>query len=110
MIDVNVTEETRILVGAYHRAWTANDHDAFHSYLHPDVTFDFPIEIRWPEGTVVDLLDEVVDGLEAVQIYEARSPGGRRVRVAEHLTVRDGKVWRIAPVFDEASMRAFMAS
>lgn len=103
------TEATRELVRAYHEAWTSGDHDAFQRLLGEDVEMAFPIPIAWPEGTSVTLLWEIVDADQAVQIYDAKSPAGAVVRVAEHVTVRDGRVCRIGPVFDVATMRRFMA-
>jgi hypothetical protein len=61
----------------------------------------------WPERAVPTLLAEAYDGEHAFQAYTG-SNGGMKVRIAEHLSVRDGKL--VASEVVVAAFMAFMAS
>jgi hypothetical protein len=97
------TQETRRVARAYFDAWTsAQGSDAVRPLMEPEFLFDAgitSIESRdeflaaggWPKGASTSMLSAAYDGEHAFQLYEAVN-GQARVKVAEHLTVREGVV------------------
>jgi len=61
----------------------------------------------WPEQAVTTLLAEAYDGEHAFQLYTG-SNGGKNVKIAEHLVVRDGRLTSSEVVVDGAAFMAFM--
>jgi hypothetical protein len=61
----------------------------------------------WPERAVTTLIAEAYDGEHAFQLYTG-SNGGKDVKIAEHLVIRDGHIALSEVVVDRASFLAFM--
>jgi tetrahydrodipicolinate N-succinyltransferase len=62
----------------------------------------------WPEGATTKMVAEAYDGEHAFQLYAA-DHGDAGVRIAEHLTVRDGVVVASEVIADHPSFVAFVA-
>jgi hypothetical protein len=62
----------------------------------------------WPEPAVTTLLAEAYDGEHAFQLYSATN-GGKNVKIADHLIVRDGQLVSSEVVVDGPTFMAFMA-
>lgn len=101
---------TREVVQAYFRAWTTGDALGVATVLAADARLTAPIPVSWPRGVAVRLVSEVVDGEEAIQIYEAATANKRRVRVWERLLVENGQIVAVEMMFDVAAMNRFMGS
>ncbi len=113
------TAETASIARTYFEAWsTGKGPDVMRPLL--DETFSFKSDMHsvegreaflagggWPAGARVSMLAEAAEGDHALQLYEAEN-GGRRVKIAEHLTVRGGKIVSSEIVVDGASFMAFM--
>jgi hypothetical protein len=117
------TDETARVARAYHDAWTnRKGPDALRELMGEGFVFDsamMHIEGReqflagagangWPERAITTLLAEAYDGEHAFQLY-AGSNGGKNVKIAEHLIVRDGQLVASEVVVDGAAFMAFMA-
>jgi hypothetical protein len=61
----------------------------------------------WPERAVATLLAGAYDGEHGFQIYTATN-GGKKVKIAEHLIIRDGHLEFREVVVDGAAFREFM--
>ena len=61
----------------------------------------------WPERAVTTLVAEAYDGEHAFQLYTATN-GGKSVKIADHLIVRDGHLVSSEIVVDGADFMAFM--
>ena len=114
------TQETRRVARAYFDAWTsAQGSDAVRPLMAPEFLFDAgitSIESRdeflaaggWPKGASTSMLSAAYDGEHAFQLYEAVN-GQARVKIAEHLTVREGVVASSENVVDPLAFGGFMA-
>lgn len=112
--------ETLQVARAYHRAWTTTkDFAAAANLLADDLETDLPINIYDGKGefteairgfgglvTRVEMLGETAAGNEAVLIYDLEMPPLGVLRMAEQLTVVDGRITFIRQVHDTATMRA----
>jgi hypothetical protein len=116
------TDETGRVARAYHDAWTnRKGAEALRELMAEEFVFDsamMHIEGRdqflagagatgWPEQAVTTLLAEAYDGEHAFQLYTG-SNGGKNVKIAEHLVVRDGRLTSSEVVVDGAAFMAFM--
>ncbi|MEA2226698.1 MAG: hypothetical protein QOF04_328 [Solirubrobacteraceae bacterium] len=63
----------------------------------------------WPARATTTMQAEAYDGEDAFQLYEAVN-GFARVRVAEHLTVRGGRIVASEIVGDQAALQVFMSA
>jgi ketosteroid isomerase-like protein len=108
--------QTRQLARRYFDAWTAGDSGTVAVLLAPDFEFaagDLRIDGRdafldagaFPKDATTTMVAEAYEGDVAFQMYDA-TRGGKRIRVVEQLTVRDGLIARSEFVTD---MGAFMA-
>jgi hypothetical protein len=117
------TTDTARVARAYHEAWTNRQGpQALRELMSEAFVFDsamMRIEGReaflagvgaggWPERAVTSLLAEAYDGEDAFQLYTATN-GGKQVKIAEHLLVRDGAIMASEVVVDGAAFAAFMA-
>jgi ketosteroid isomerase-like protein len=111
--------DTAAIIRAYHDAWTAKDFGAATALLAGTLVVEVPVN-EYPTAesfaaalasfasmvTNVELLTVMIDGDEAMLLYDlAVGPVGT-LRVAEHFTVADGKIVRIRQIHDTAPVRA----
>ena len=117
------TDDTARVARSYHDAWTnRRGPEALRELMAEGFVFDsamMHIEGRdqflagagangWPENAVTTLLAEAYDGEDAFQLYEGTN-GGKSVKIAEHLIIRDGRLASSEVVVDGADFMAFMA-
>jgi SnoaL-like domain len=117
------TDDTARVARAYYDAWTnRKGAEALRKVIGEEFVFDtalMHIEGRdkflagasagsWPEQAVTTLLAEAYDGEHAFQLYTATN-GGKTVKIADHLTVRDGQLVSSEVIVDNADFMAFMA-
>lgn len=112
------TETTRAVVSAYHAGWsTGRFAEAFERLADP-LAVEVPINAYTGKAdfadavarfagaaTHVDLIAEFADGSQAMLLYDIALPGLPALRVAEHFTVRDGRIVRIRQIHDTAPFR-----
>jgi SnoaL-like domain len=116
-------DDTAQVARAYYDAWTnRRGPDALRALMAEEFIFDsamMRIEGReqflagagasgWPESAVTTLLAEAYDGEHAFQLY-AGSNGGKTVKIAEHLIIREGRLLSSEVVVDGGAFMAFMA-
>ncbi len=113
-----VTSAALAVARSYHRAWTNGDLEAAGAQLADDLAIEVPINayamkqdfLRAVGSTrqmtsKLELLAEFGDDAEALLLYDLTLPFGV-MRVAEHFTVRDGRITRIRQIHDTAAVRA----
>lgn len=112
--------ETLEVARAYHRAWTTTkDFEVAAGLLADGLETDLPVntydgKAEFVEAiggfgglvTRVEMLGETAAGNEAVLIYDLEMPPLGVLRMAEQLTVIDGRITFIRQVHDTATMRA----
>jgi hypothetical protein len=109
---------TREVARGYFDAWTSKRTADVSAALAPEFEFSaggFTVSGRdaflanpsFPSGAVVKMVAEAYEGPTAIQIYDATN-GEASVRIAEHLTVRDGAVVSSSIVTDNAAFSSFM--
>ena len=115
------TEETRQVAKTYFETWsTRQGPDALRPLMAEDFTFragEMVIEGRdtflasggWPDDAVTTLLAESYDGGTAFQLYEGRN-GEATVKIADHLTVEDGRIASAEVICDGAAWMEFIAA
>lgn len=112
-------EEAIDVARSYHRAWTSGDFDEVGRRLADDLDVEVPINeygggaefleaVRGFAQVVkqVDTLAEFGAGDEAMLLYDMVTEPIGVMRVAEHFTVRDGRIVRIRQIHDTAALRA----
>ena len=62
---------------------------------------------QWPDDATTVLLADAYDDNTGFQLYEATN-GANRVRIAEHMTFRDGLIATSEVITDSAAFAAFM--
>jgi hypothetical protein len=107
------------VVLAYTEAWAGKDMEEAARYLAADVVFDGaggryesaePL-LQGLAGFVARIapgwrqIAALADGEQVMLMYEVSLPSGKPVRLAEHFTVRDGKIRGETLVFDTLAMR-----
>jgi hypothetical protein len=117
------TDDTARVARAYHDAWTnRKGPEALRELMAEEFVFDsdmMHIEGReqflagagangWPESAITTLLAEAYDGEHAFQLYRGAN-GGKDVKIAEHLVIREGRLVSSEVVVDGAAFMAFMA-
>ena len=107
------------MVRGYFDGWREGRFEDAVAQLAPDVTIEVPIN-AYPDrasfaqalaafGAMVervDLLSELYDDEQAMLLYDLRVRGIGAMRVAEHCTVRGGRIVRLRQVHDTAAVRA----
>lgn len=111
--------QVRALVRRYYDGWRQGRFEDAIAQLAPDVAIEVPIN-AYPDrasfgqalasfGALVDhveLLSELFDGEQAILLYDMHVRGLGALRVAEHFTVRDGRIVRLRQIHDTAAVRA----
>jgi ketosteroid isomerase-like protein len=114
--------DTLTLVRRYHDAWTSKDFDGAAALLADDLEVEVPIN-GYPtreafaaavEGfgslaRAVELRSAMSAGDEAMLLYDMDVEGLGDLRVAEHFTVRNGRIARVRQIHDTAAIRGFVA-
>jgi ketosteroid isomerase-like protein len=104
---------------AYHHAWTAKDFDRATALLADDLAVEVPVN-DYPTtasfaaalqtfGSMtrsVELLSAMSAGDEAMLLYDMDVEGLGVLRVAEHFTLRNGKIARLRQIHDTTTLRA----
>jgi hypothetical protein len=114
-----VAGDARSVVASYHRGWTNKRFDDSIRLLAPDVKVevpinDYPTRESFAQALVafgglverVELLADFAQGNEAMLLYDLDVKGLGKLRIAEHFTVKDGKIARLRQVHDTAAIRA----
>jgi len=111
--------DTAAVIRAYYDAWTGRDFDQAVALLARELTVEVPVN-DYPTAesfaaalkgfgsmsTRADLLAAMSAGDEGMLLYDMDVPGLGTLRVAEHLTVKDGQITRIRQIHDTAALRA----
>jgi hypothetical protein len=63
----------------------------------------------WPAGATTQMVADAYDGDHGLQLYAAAN-AGVTVKIAEHLTVRDGTIVATETITDRADFGAFLAA
>jgi ketosteroid isomerase-like protein len=113
------TSDARSIADSYYQAWTGKRFDDAVSLLAPDLKVevpinDYPTRDSFAQALAafggmaerVELLAELGEGPEAMLLYEMVVPPLGTLRVAEHFTVRGGKIVRLRQIHDTAPIRA----
>ncbi|MEM9033003.1 MAG: hypothetical protein AAGA99_03630 [Actinomycetota bacterium] len=115
------TDDTRRVARQYFDSWTTRQGpDALRPIMDDAFRFqagEMVIEGReaffegggWPDGATTRMVAEAYDGETAMQMYEAVN-GSASVLIADHLTVRDGRITSAEVVCDGAAFGAFMSA
>jgi hypothetical protein len=115
------TADTARVARAYFEAWsTRQGPEALRPLMAEDFAFvSGPTRIEgreaflgagaWPARATTTMQAEAYDGDHAFQLYEAVN-GFARVRIAEHLTIRDGRIVTSEIVGDQAAFQVFMGA
>lgn len=112
-------DDTTAIVRAYYDAWTTGDFDRAAALLGAGLQVEAPVN-EYPtagsfaaalknfgsQATRLELLAAMTDGDEGILLYDMDVAGLGTLRVAEHFTVRDGKITKIRQVHDTAALRA----
>lgn len=112
-------EDTAGIIRAYYDAWTGKDFSRATSLLADSLVVEVPVN-DYPTTesfavalrnfgslvTRVELLAAMNSGNEAMLLYDLVVQRLGRLRVAEHFTVRHGKITRIRQIHDTAAVRA----
>lgn len=111
--------DTLGIVREYHDAWTRKDFDRATALLSSGLDVEVPIN-DYPTtasfaaavasfGSIVrnvDLPSAMSEGSEAMLLYDLEAVGLGTMRVAEHFTVKAGRIARIRQIHDTAAVRA----
>ncbi len=113
------TQDTAMIVRAYHQAWTSRDFAQATALLAGTLTVEVPVN-DYPTAesfaaalksfgsmvTRVDLLAAMSEGNEAMLLYDIDAEPLGTLRVAEHFTVGGTKITRIRQIHDTVAVRA----
>ncbi len=109
---------TASVIRAYYDSWTAGEFGTAVSLLADGVIVEVPVN-RYPTAesfgaalkafgslaTGVELHAAMSEGDDGMLLYDMDVAGFGTLRVAEHFTVRNGKIIRIRQVHDTAALR-----
>jgi hypothetical protein len=112
------TAMTQTVVDRYFKAWTSRDSETVRELLAEDFVFSgmgqqlqgrdvFLSAGAFPADARTELVAQACQGPIAFQLYDSHR-GTTSVRIAEQLTVKDGKITASALVTDAAAFMAFM--
>lgn len=117
--DIVESEQALPVARRYHGGWTSGNYDQAIALLEPTVKIEVPVNdyptaesfaqaLRGFGAMVqsVELLSEMSDGDEAMLLYDMQVEQLGQLRVAEHFTVRHGKIARLRQIHDTAPVRA----
>ena len=113
------SHDAAAVIRGYHDAWTSGEFDQAAALLAPDLTVEVPVN-SYPDSssftaalkgfgslsTRTELLAAMSAGTEGMLLYDMDVPGLGTLRIAEHLTVENGRITRIRQVHDTAALRA----
>ena len=107
------------MVGITTSSWISDDRDGVRRVLAPDADIDWNLDAPVDDEELVQTLHRIAvfadsvtvvsrlcDGTEAALVYDLAAPFGT-VRVAEFLTVRNGKIIEIRQVYDIVAVDRF---
>ena len=111
-------DTTTSVIRAYYDSWTTGDFGTAVSLLADGLIVEVPVN-EYPDAesfaaalqgfgslaTRVELHAAMSDGGDGMLLYDMDVAGLGTLRVAEHFTVRDGKIARIRQVHDTAALR-----
>ena len=109
---------TAAVIRAYYDSWTTGDFGVAVSLLADGLVVEVPVN-EYPTaesfgaalkafGSLaarVELQAAMSDGDDGMLLYDMDVAGLGTLRVAEHLTVRDGKIVRLRQIHDTAALR-----
>lgn len=109
---------TASVIRTYYDSWTTGDFGTAISLLARGLIIEVPVN-QYPDAasfgaaleafgslaTSVELHAAMSDGDDAMLLYDMDLAGLGMLRVAEHFTVRDGKIVRIRQIHDTAALR-----
>ena len=110
---------TRSIAAAYHQGWTSKRFEDAIALLAPDLVVEVPVN-TYPDrasfakalesfGSMIEsvnLLANLVEGKEAMMLYDMVVARLGDIRVAEHLTVESGRITRLRQIHDTVAIRA----
>ena len=112
-------QDTAAVIRGYYDAWTSKEFDQAASLLAQDLTVEVPVNDYPDAGSFAaalesfgsmsartELLAAMSAGKEGMLLYDMDVQGLGTLRVAEHFTVRQGKITRIRQIHDTAAVRA----
>lgn len=111
-------DTTTSVIRAYYNSWTTGDFGTAISLLADGLIVEVPVN-QYPTtesfaaalqgfgslAAQVELHAAMSDGGDGMLLYDMDVAGLGTLRVAEHFTVRDGKIVRIRQVHDTAALR-----
>lgn len=116
---MSTVDDALSVARAYHDAWTSGHFDRAANLLAEDLKVEVPINAYPTKGSFVealigfgsmveraDLLAELGNSGEAMLLYDMQVGPLGTIRIAEHFTVRDGRIMRIRQIHDTAAIRA----
>lgn len=111
--------DTRNIIRRYHDAWSTRRFDDAIALLADDLRVevpvnDYPTRASFAQALVafggmverVELIAELADDEEAMLLYDLTVTDLGRLRVAEHFTVRNGRIMRLRQIHDTVAIRA----
>lgn len=117
------SRRAKIIARRYHDGWSTGHFDEAEALLADDVIIevpinDYPTRASFARAVAsfaqmvedVQLLSELGDADEALLLYDLRVRGLGPLRIAEHFTVKDGRIVRIRQIHDTAAIRAMAVS
>lgn len=114
-----MAHDARSIARTYFRRWTERHFDDAAELLDPSLVVEVPIN-DYPTresfaqalagfGSMVErveMLAELGGEGEAMQLYDMHVAGLGPMRIAEHFTVREGRIVRLRQIHDTAALRA----
>ena len=107
------------VVDFYTGSWISDDRDGVRRVLAPDADIDWNLDAPVDDEELVQTLHRIAvfadsvtvvsrlcDGAEAALVYDLAAPFGT-ARLAEFLTVRDGKIIDVRQVYDLVAVDRF---
>lgn len=111
-------DATTSVIRAYYDSWTTGDFGTAVNLLADGLIVEVPVN-QYPTtesfgaalkgfgslAAKVELHAAMSDGDDGMLLYDMDVPGLGTLRIAEHFTVRDGRIVRIRQVHDTAALR-----
>lgn len=112
-------QDARSVAHAYFHHWTEHRFAEASALLDPSLEVEVPLH-EYPTrasfeqalagfGAMVErveMLSELGGDGEAMQLYDMQVTGLGTIRIAEHFTVRDGRILRLRQIHDTTLLRA----
>jgi len=112
-----MTDEVKTVVMKYFHAWQKQDYEEMRSCLAKQLEFDTGMHHfedadeftdywkRLPPFAKVNLLESVFTANQAALLYEGVSEFGAKFRVAEFMSLEEGKITKIQVIFSLLSQQ-----